>query len=167
MQLDDPRDRGVDAPGGIISNGALAWSDGGKPIETSNTNLAVSTALHPGTYYWQVIPVDSQGHNGTPSAIFSFAWIWAGIVLVAVVIVAVVFWVVNLTPPTVDNAQSSRIPDLVGVSFETGSARLDDLGLTVTLLSLLACSGPVCAAPSSEPCPVLVIAWAVLALDPS
>jgi len=59
------------------------------------------------------------------------AWIWAGIVLVAVVIVAVVFWVVNLTPPTVDNAQSSRIPDLVGVSFETGSARLDDLGLTV------------------------------------
>jgi hypothetical protein len=69
---------GVDAPGGIISNGALAWSDGGKPIETSNTNLAVSTALHPGTYYWQVIPVDAQGHNGTPSAIFSFAWIWAG-----------------------------------------------------------------------------------------
>ena len=43
-----------------------------------NTNLAVSTALHPGTYYWQVIPVDAQGHNGTPSAIFSFAWIWAG-----------------------------------------------------------------------------------------
>jgi hypothetical protein len=69
---------GVDAPGGIISTGALAWSDSGKPIETSNTNLAVSTALHPGTYYWQVIPVDAQGHAGTPSAIFSFAWIWAG-----------------------------------------------------------------------------------------
>ena len=69
---------GVDAPGGIISNGALAWSDGGKPIETSNTNLAVSTALHPGTYYWQVVPVDAEGHAGTPSAIFSFAWIWAG-----------------------------------------------------------------------------------------
>ena len=69
---------GVDAPGGIISNGALAWSSGGQPIETSNTNLAVSTALHPGTYYWQVVPVDSEGHPGTPSAIMSFAWIWAG-----------------------------------------------------------------------------------------
>ena len=69
---------GVDAPGGVISNGALAWSDGGKPIETANTNLAVSTALNPGTYYWQVIPVDAQGLSGTPSAIFSFAWIWAG-----------------------------------------------------------------------------------------
>ena len=69
---------GVDAPGGIISNGALAWSNGGNPIETSNTNLAVSAALHPGTYYWQVVPVDAEGHAGTPSAIFSFAWIWAG-----------------------------------------------------------------------------------------
>ena len=59
---------GVDAPGGIISNGALAWSNGGKPIETSNTNLAVSAALHPGTYYWQVVPVDAEGHAGTPSA---------------------------------------------------------------------------------------------------
>lgn len=69
---------GVDAPGGIISNGALAWSNGGQPISTSNTNLAISTALHPGTYYWQVVPVDAEGHAGTPSAIMSFAWIWAG-----------------------------------------------------------------------------------------
>jgi hypothetical protein len=69
---------GVDAPGGIISNGALAWSNGGQPIETSNTNLAVATALHPGTYYWQVVPVDPEGHLGSPSAIMSFAWIWAG-----------------------------------------------------------------------------------------
>ena len=69
---------GVDAPGGIISNGALVWSSGGQPIETSNTNLAVSTALHPGTYYWQVVPVDAEGHAGTPSAIMSFAWVWAG-----------------------------------------------------------------------------------------
>ena len=67
---------GVDAPGGIISNGALAWNDGGKPIATSNTNLAVSAALHPGTYYWQVMPVDAQGHNGTASAIFSFSNTW-------------------------------------------------------------------------------------------
>jgi hypothetical protein len=69
---------GVDAPGGIISTGALAWSDGGNPIATSNTNLAVSTALHPGTYYWQVRPVDAQGHLGTPSAISSFVWVWSG-----------------------------------------------------------------------------------------
>ncbi|WP_343862983.1 Stk1 family PASTA domain-containing Ser/Thr kinase [Frigoribacterium faeni] len=60
------------------------------------------------------------------------AWIWAGIVLVGIVIAAVVFWVVNLTPPVVDNTQSTRIPDLVGVSYDDGAARLDELGLEVT-----------------------------------
>ena len=69
---------GVDAPGGIISKGALAWTDGGNPITTSNTNLAVSTSLHPGTYYWQVVPVDAEGNTGAASAIFSFAWTWPG-----------------------------------------------------------------------------------------
>ena len=63
---------GVDAPGGVISKGALAWNDNGGPITTSNTNLAVSASLHPGTYYWQVVPVDAEGNAGAPSAIFSF-----------------------------------------------------------------------------------------------
>jgi hypothetical protein len=70
---------GVDAPGGIISTGALAFNDGGKPISTSNTNFAISAALHPGTYYWQVRPVDAQGNLGAPSAIFSFVWTWSGV----------------------------------------------------------------------------------------
>jgi len=69
---------GVDAPGGVISKGALAWNDGGNPITTSNTNLAVSASLHPGTYYWQVVPVDAEGNAGAPSQIFSFVWIWPG-----------------------------------------------------------------------------------------
>ena len=69
---------GVDAPGGIISSGALAISDGGKPISTSNTNFAISSALHPGTYYWQITPVDAEGHAGKPSAISSFQWTWNG-----------------------------------------------------------------------------------------
>ena len=56
------------------SRGATAASRS----STSNTNLAISTALHPGTYYWQVVPVDPEGHAGAPSAIMSFAWIWAG-----------------------------------------------------------------------------------------
>ena len=69
---------GVDAPGGIISSGALAMSDGGKPLSTSNTNFAISAALHAGTYYWQITPVDAEGHAGKPSAISSFVWTWSG-----------------------------------------------------------------------------------------
>ena len=65
-------------PAAIISKGALAWNDNNGPITTSNTNLAVSTSLHPGTYYWQVVPVDAEGNAGAPSAIFSFVWLWPG-----------------------------------------------------------------------------------------
>ncbi len=70
---------GVDAPGGIISNGALAWNDGGKPITTSNTNLAVSTR--------RCIRARTTGRScrSTPRAtparrpqIFSFVWLWPG-----------------------------------------------------------------------------------------
>ncbi len=69
---------GVDAPGGIISSGALAINDGGKPISTTNTNFAISSSLHPGTYYWQITPVDAEGHAGKPSSISSFVWTWNG-----------------------------------------------------------------------------------------
>jgi hypothetical protein len=69
---------GVDAPGGVISSGALAINDSGKPISTSNTNFAISAALHSGTYYWQITPVDAEGHAGKPSAISSFVWTWNG-----------------------------------------------------------------------------------------
>lgn len=57
------------------------------------------------------------------------AWIWAGIVLVAIVIVAVVFWVGNLTPLTLPNAQAVTVPSLVGDSYGTGAAKLTALKL--------------------------------------
>jgi serine/threonine protein kinase len=60
------------------------------------------------------------------------AWIWAGIVLVGIVIIAVVFWVVNLTPPQIDNAQTSTIPQVVGSTYDDAAAQLGDLDLTVT-----------------------------------
>ncbi|WP_423921090.1 Stk1 family PASTA domain-containing Ser/Thr kinase [Frigoribacterium sp. 2-23] len=58
------------------------------------------------------------------------AWIWAGIVLVGIVIAAVVFWVANLQPPAVDNAQAAKVPDIVGASYENAADSLDQLGLT-------------------------------------
>jgi beta-lactam-binding protein with PASTA domain len=49
------------------------------------------------------------------------AWIWAGIVLVGIVIIAVVFWVVT-----------STIPQVVGSTYDDAAAQLGDLDLTVT-----------------------------------
>ena len=46
-------------------------------IETSGTVLTPrSMLLAPGTYYWGVTPVDSQGHRGAPSPVQSFMWTW-------------------------------------------------------------------------------------------
>jgi hypothetical protein len=45
--------------------------------ETSGTVYAPrATLLPPGTYYWNVTPIDSQGHRGAPSPVQSFMWTW-------------------------------------------------------------------------------------------
>jgi hypothetical protein len=42
---------------------------------TSGTQFAPDQ-LKPGTYWWQVTPLDASGHTGTPSEIRSFTWVW-------------------------------------------------------------------------------------------
>jgi hypothetical protein len=46
------------------------------PLETTGTSIAPAVALHKGTYYWGVVPIDAEGNKGTPSATYSFAWQW-------------------------------------------------------------------------------------------
>lgn len=55
-------------------------------------------------------------------------WIWAGIVLIALIITAVVFWVAHLTPLTLPT-QSVSVPSLISESYDTGAAKLTKLKL--------------------------------------
>ena len=49
----------------------------GQPVQTWATNFVPSFSLLPsGTYYWNVVPVDSEDHLGTPSPVASFSWTW-------------------------------------------------------------------------------------------
>ena len=49
----------------------------GQPEETWATNFVPSFNLLPqGTYYWNVVPVDSEGNKGAPSPVSSFGWSW-------------------------------------------------------------------------------------------
>jgi hypothetical protein len=49
----------------------------GQPLETWATNyVPVFNLLPSGTYYWNVVPVDSEGNRGTPSPVSSFTWSW-------------------------------------------------------------------------------------------
>ncbi|MCU1545119.1 MAG: pknB [Homoserinimonas sp.] len=57
------------------------------------------------------------------------AWIWAGITVMIAILVAVTFWVVNLTPTSISDGLSVPVPDIVGAQYESGSRTLTDLGL--------------------------------------
>jgi large repetitive protein len=63
----------------LASDPALAnvVENAGKPVETWATNYVPTFNLLPsGTYYWNVVPLDSQGNRGAPSTVSSFNWSW-------------------------------------------------------------------------------------------
>jgi serine/threonine protein kinase len=61
------------------------------------------------------------------------AWIWAGIVLTVVIIVAVVFWTLTLPRDTgFSDGLSVKVPSLAGQTSKSADARLKKLGLIPT-----------------------------------
>jgi serine/threonine-protein kinase len=58
------------------------------------------------------------------------AWLWMGIVLIAIIVVAVVIWVVRLSPLTLPNNDSITVPDLTSETYAAGAAKLTKLKLT-------------------------------------
>lgn len=62
------------------------------------------------------------------------AWIWVGITVLAVILIAVVFWVVNLPPPTIGDNLSVKVPSVTGQLYNEGAAKFKDLGLKTTKL---------------------------------
>ncbi len=53
--------------------GSLVWDE---PAETAANAFTLSDPLPPGTYYWGIVPVNADGHNGNPSSTASFNWVW-------------------------------------------------------------------------------------------
>jgi serine/threonine-protein kinase len=59
-------------------------------------------------------------------------WIWAGIVSVVVIVIAVMFWVVSLTPSSEIPDNSRKVPSLAGQSYDDAQNMLLDLDLAAT-----------------------------------
>ncbi|CAH0170432.1 Serine/threonine-protein kinase PknB [Microbacterium oxydans] len=63
------------------------------------------------------------------------AWIWAGVALLAVLLVSVLFWVVTISMRPTDVPSTSRVvPDLINVSSERAQSDLAELDLTANLV---------------------------------
>ncbi len=47
------------------------------PLKTQGSTFVVGSGLQAGqTYYWDVTPVDAEGHRGLPSRVGNFTWSW-------------------------------------------------------------------------------------------
>ncbi|WP_439591189.1 Stk1 family PASTA domain-containing Ser/Thr kinase [Microbacterium sp.] len=57
------------------------------------------------------------------------AWIWSGVALIAVLLIAVVFWVVSIQPHSEVPSVSRIIPDLSGMTYERAAQELGELDL--------------------------------------
>jgi serine/threonine-protein kinase len=57
------------------------------------------------------------------------AWIWVGITAIAVILIAVVFWVVNLPPASISQGLSVKVPAVVGEKYDTAVPKLTDAKL--------------------------------------
>jgi len=57
------------------------------------------------------------------------AWIWAGIASMIIIVVAVVFWTLNLATPDISAGLSSDVPNVVGQQYEDGAAVIEQSNL--------------------------------------
>jgi hypothetical protein len=65
----------------IATDSNLTSLVGGYPTDTNPTDTAASAysptkRLAPGTYYWNVTPIDAENHRGAASPTWSFTWNW-------------------------------------------------------------------------------------------
>lgn len=60
------------------------------------------------------------------------AWIWAGIAVTAVVLIALTVWVLNLQPTKIGLDLSVNVPKITGMAYASGAKELTTLGLVPT-----------------------------------
>ncbi|MFL5934555.1 MAG: hypothetical protein ACJ76O_08410 [Gaiellaceae bacterium] len=52
------------------------------PPNVAATSAAITSALAPGPYYWNVMPVDAEGNRGVATPVSSFSWLWNSVTAV-------------------------------------------------------------------------------------
>ncbi len=63
------------------------------------------------------------------------AWIWGGITIMAVILVAVMYWVLTLQPTPIGGTLAVAVPNVVGQTYESGAQKITDLALIPTRIS--------------------------------
>jgi serine/threonine protein kinase len=71
------------------------------------------------------------------------AWIWAGVLVMIVIVVSVLFWTVNLPSNQIVSSLSVTVPDVSGQSYEEAAAELEEDALVPRQFSTTSADVPV------------------------
>jgi serine/threonine protein kinase len=110
-----------------------------RPAPVSDTTTALfgvnPTRPESATATIRQLTVDDQtrGSRGTQSRP-PVAWIWGGVAVMAVIIVAVLYWALNLTANPFVNSNTISVPELSGQTWEDAEALLTERSLEPTKL---------------------------------
>ncbi|MBF4461071.1 Stk1 family PASTA domain-containing Ser/Thr kinase [Rathayibacter sp. VKM Ac-2878] len=85
-------------------------------------------------------------------------WIWSSIVVLAVIVAALVIWVLTLQPSTTLPTQSREVPTLTSESYEAAEATLTGLDLIVSKQSEFSDSVPAGQVTRTDPGPGTIVA---------
>lgn len=106
------------------------------PVNDFNSTLfganPLATAGSEATLRQLAAPNDERGARTQTRP--PVAWIWVGITVLAVILIAVVFWVLNLPPATIGDNLSVSVPSVSGKLYDDGAAKLREAGLKTTRL---------------------------------
>jgi serine/threonine-protein kinase len=103
----------------VPANDFNATLFGVNPTMTANSDAAL-----------RQLTIDQDARGSRTQQRPPVAWIWAGIGLLVVIVIAVVIWTVTLPKDAgLDRGLSVKVPTLAGQSFDDASAALKKLGL--------------------------------------
>lgn len=103
----------------------------GQRIALPEAELSISELIEEDANAAEIFRDISSGRNelsGTqkrPPA----TWLWAGVIAVTVLLVALVYWVVNLTPPKIELVDTVSVPNVIGATWESARDVLTESSL--------------------------------------
>jgi len=105
----------------------------GRQVKSDDFNAALfgSTAAAQAAQTARQLAADGDGRGTRTQTGPPVIWLWAGIVVLVAIVGAVVYWIFTLQPARLTETLTVEIPNVYGMSYDSGSGALKDLGLTV------------------------------------
>jgi len=106
----------------------------GRTVKPDDFNVALfgSTAAAQAAQTARQLSADADGRSLRTQTGPPVVWLWAGIVAILAIVVAVVYWIFTLQPVNLAEKLTVQVPDVYGMTYETATGELEDLGFAVT-----------------------------------